>query len=251
MATVVAGPSTPVKAALSLPGRRYDHFFFSGMSWLLFATAFVGFAPTYYLAGMVRAPLPSTIIHLHGIAFTLWMLLLVTQTSLVSAGRVDFHRRLGIGGTMLAGVMVVLGVLAATDSLAREAGPPGRDPKFFYIVPMTSMVAFGTIMIFAIRNRKNSPAHKRLVLIATTSLMVAAIGRFHIAAVYKNSFVATLLSFTFLLMLVAYDLWSTHKIHRATLWASLFMIVLYEIRFPIGKTETWHAFASWAQALAR
>lgn len=55
------------------------------------------------------APLPSLIIHVHGAAFSCWMLLLLTQTTLVSAGRVDIHRRLGIAGFLLAWAMVVLG----------------------------------------------------------------------------------------------------------------------------------------------
>ena len=49
------------------------------------------------------------------------ILLLVAQTLLVSAGRVDIHRRLGIAGFSLACLMVILGVLAATDSLALES----------------------------------------------------------------------------------------------------------------------------------
>jgi hypothetical protein len=55
------------------------------------------------------------------------MLLLLTQTTLVSAGRVDIHRRLGIAGFLLACAMVVVGVLAANDQLVRESGPAGRD----------------------------------------------------------------------------------------------------------------------------
>ncbi len=74
---------------MALPGRRYDHLFFSVMAWLMLATVFIGFARTYYLAGVFGAPLPSLIIHLHGAAFSCWILLLVTQASLVSAGRVD------------------------------------------------------------------------------------------------------------------------------------------------------------------
>jgi len=46
-----------------LPGRRYDHYFFSGMALLMLATVFEGFARTYYLAGVFHAPLPSLIIH--------------------------------------------------------------------------------------------------------------------------------------------------------------------------------------------
>src|SRR6202171_2005409 len=180
MATAVAHPSNPAKRAVGLPGRRYDHVFFSAMALLMLATVFVGFARTYYLAGVFHARLPSLIIHLHGAAFSCWILLLVTQTSLVSAGRVDIHRRLGIAGFLLACLMVILGVLAATDSLVREAGPPGGDPRFFYIVPLTDMLLFGTLVSFAFRARPNPATHKRLIFVGTVALMIAAIARWPI-----------------------------------------------------------------------
>ena len=251
MATVVARPENAAKVVFSLPGRRYDHVFFSTMAWLMLVTVFVGFAPSYYLAGVFRAPLPSMIIHVHGAAFTCWMLLLVTQTSLVAAGRTDFHRRLGIGGFVLACAMVILGVMAATDSLVREAGPPGRDPKFFYVVPMTAMLVFGVVIAFAYRNRKDSAAHKRLIVVATTSLMVAAFARWPWALVHRRVPMATLVSYIFLLMLVGYDLWSIRRIHRATLWAGGFLVVAYQLRFPIGQSAAWHSFAGWVQHAAR
>ena len=251
MATAVAHPSTPTKPTLSMPGRRYDHLFFSTMALCMLATVFAGFAHTYYLAGVFHAPLPSLIIHLHGAAFSCWILLLVTQTSLVAAGRVDVHRRLGIAGFLLAILMVMLGVLAATDSLVREAGPTGRDPKFFYIVPLTDMLIFATLIFFAMRARSNPPTHKRLIFVGTTALLIAAIARWPFAFVNRKAPVAALVSYSFLLILVAYDLWSTRKVHRATLWAGAFLIFVQQIRLPIGKTAAWHAFASWIQSLAR
>jgi FtsH-binding integral membrane protein len=251
MATAVGHPSNPTKPSIGLPGRRYDHLFFSAMALLILATVFVGFARTYYLAGVFHAPLPSLIIHLHGAAFSCWILLLVTQTSLVSTGRVDIHRRLGIAGLLLACLMVTLGVLAATDSLVRQAGPPGQDPKFFYIIPLTDMLVFGTLVFFAFRARSNPQAHKRLIFVATTALLIAAIGRWPFDLVRGNPVMAGLSSYIFLLFLVAYDLWSTRKVYRATLWAGAFLIFVQQVRIPIGKTAAWHAFATWAQSLAR
>ena len=77
MATTIAHPETPAKTAPQLPGRRFDHLFFSGMAVLMLVTVFVGFAQTYYLAGVFHAPLPSLIIHLHGAVFSCWVLLLL------------------------------------------------------------------------------------------------------------------------------------------------------------------------------
>lgn len=253
MATVVARPgnpaSSPTKVVSGIPGRRYDHVFFSGMALLLLAAVFEGFARTYYLAGVFHAPLPSLIIHLHGAAFSCWILLLVTQVSLVSAGRVDIHRRLGIAGFVLACFMIVLGIVAGTDSLLRNGGPPGRDAQAFYIVPLTDMVVFATLILFAFRARCNPPMHKRLILIATIGLSIAAIARWPI--VHRTPGRAALLSYIFLALLVAYDLWSTRKVQRATLWAGGFLIFVQQIRPFIGRSAVWHSFASWVQSVAR
>jgi FtsH-binding integral membrane protein len=147
--------------------------------------------------------------------------------------------------------MVVLGVVAATDSLVRAAGRAGRDAKFFYIVPLTDMLIFATLILFAFRARRNPQAHKRLLIVATIGLLIAAIARWPIAFLSRNAVMAALLSYIFLLILVAYDLWTSRKVHRATLWAGGFLIFVQQIRIPIGKTAAWHAVASWVQLHAR
>ena len=85
---------------------RLNKYFFPGMALLILATVFFGFARSYYLAGVFNAPLPNLLIHLHGAAFSCWILLLITQTSLVAANRVDVHRKLGLVGFGLACLMV-------------------------------------------------------------------------------------------------------------------------------------------------
>ena len=127
----------------------------------------------------------------------------------------------------------------------------GRDPQFFYIIPLTDMLVFATLVFFAFRSRSNPSAHKRLILIATIALMIAAIARWPLAIVHRNAVTAALLSYMFLLLMMAYDFWSTRKIHRATLWAGAFLIFIQQVRIPIGKTVVWHQFASWIQTLAR
>ena len=125
-------------------GPRHDHFFFSGMAILLLATVFLGFAPTYYLAGLVHAPLPSRIVQVHAAVFTSWMLLFAAQVSLVSAHRINLHRRLGVIGFLLAFAMVVSGLLASADALARNV-PPGHD-ELLFIVNTSMVVVFAVFM---------------------------------------------------------------------------------------------------------
>jgi FtsH-binding integral membrane protein len=146
--------------------------------------------------------------------------------------------------------MPIIGVWAATDTLVRRGGPPGRDNLFFYVIPLSDMLVFATLMYFAFRQRRNSPAHKRLIYIATSGLLIAAVARWTWGFVHRQAPHAAYVVYAFLAVLVLYDLWATHKVHRVTAWASAFLIFVYEIRLPIGRTAAWHSFAAWVQAIA-
>ena len=246
----IAGPVTR-----RLPGARFDHLFFPGIAWLMLVTVFVGFAPSYYLAGVFRATLPSLAIHVHAVVFSFWILLLIAQTSLTAVGRVDVHRRLGIAGFILASSMLVAGGWAATDQLARVSHV--RDPLGFYIFPLANIAAFAVLIVFAYRARFDSASHKRLIVVASTALMSAPIARLHLHGLLNTRVfgfsapVAERLSYIFILPLVAYDLLATRRVHRATVWAVAFLITFQQFALIFGRTSVWHAFAGWVQTMAR
>jgi hypothetical protein len=150
----------------------------------------------------------------------------------------------------LASFMVILGIVAGTDALRRGFTPPGVDAKTFYIVPVSDMLFFAILIYFAFRARFNPPAHKRFILIATSALLIAAVSRWPFAFVNRNVLMATLISDSVVLILAAYDLASTGKLHRATLWAGVLLIVAQQARFPIAQTSAWHAVATWALNIA-
>jgi hypothetical protein len=233
---------------------RFDKLFFSGMAVVIFASVFVGFARSYYLAGVFKAPLPNLLVHIHGAVFSSWILLLIVQTSLVAAGRVDLHRRLGLLGFALACLMVIVGLLAATDSQGRHFAPgeAGSGVRAFSTVTLTTMLAFSTLIYFAFRNRFNPAAHKRLILIATIAILDAAFVRWPVPAQWWGLRAASFLcTIPLLLLIMSYDYWSRGKVHRATIWASIFVVVLQQLRDPIGHSAPWQAFALWVQIHAR
>lgn len=248
MATTTTIKSVPPKLATRRASRRFDDLFFFGMAFLILATVFVGFANSYFFAGVFRAPLPNLLIHIHAAAFTSWILLLITQASLVSAGRVDIHRRLGVAGFCLAFVMVILGTLAATNMLAR-GGPAGADAKTFYAVAIADILLFGTLVLFAFRMRRDPSTHKRLILIATIGMMDAALDRWPVPLLLHHTARAFLFSYIFLMLIAMYDLWSMRKVHRATVLAGAFVIFMHQISFPIGGTAAWHTFAGRVQEI--
>jgi hypothetical protein len=228
-----------------LPGRRYDRVFFPIMAGLILATVFLGFAKTYYLAGLIHAPLPSWIVHVHGALFSSWIILLSVQIGLVSARRVDLHKKLGLFGFGLACLMILFGLLAARNSLTRGFSPiPGVDARTFFVVPVTDIFIFATLIYFSYKLRTDSAAHKRLIMISTVALLDAAVARWPFAFIRTGPHVlADLCVYSFLFLLAGYDLWSTHKVHRATIWASLFLIVVEQIRIPLAMSPPWLRFA--------
>ncbi len=245
-----AAVATPGLRKLA-PGRRFDHLFFSATSILILICVLVGFGPTYFFAGVFRAHLPSVIIHFHAAVFSCWIFFLVIQTALVSAHRVDIHRRVGLFVFGLACLMVIFGLLAGANLLARNVAPRGMDARTFYIVPFSEMVMFPILVFLAYRARKDPAAHKRFILIATVALLGVAFTRFHVALLYRTIFPALLASYSFLLLLAVYDLWSTRKLHRATWTGSALVIGVGLLRFPFAHTAVWQAFAAWVQSHAR
>ncbi len=240
MATATASPR------LNL---RYDNLFFSGMAAVALLVVLIGFARTYFLAGMFRAPLPNLLVHIHGAAFTLWILFFISQISLVAASRVDLHRRLGLVGFALAIVMVVLGTVTASDSLARHVAQPGKETVqgllAFYSVPLGDMLLFSAFVYFGYRNRFQPAVHKRLMWFATLSLLDAGFDRWPVFDPYSLP-VVNLICFTpLLLLMIGYDWWSTGKVQRVSIWSAIFMVVVQQIRHPLGHTAAWQSFAAW------
>lgn len=219
------------------------------MAGLFLVFVFFGFAPTYYLAGLFTAPLPNLLVHIHGAVFSTWILLFITQTSLVAGSRVDVHRRLGMLGFGLACLMVVLGLLVSADQLARHTTNPGTDTvvevRAFYAVPLADILMFSTFVYLGYRNRFHPTVHKRLMLFATLALLDAAFDRWHIFDSYSLPVVNIVCFVPLLLLLIGYDWWSTGRIQRVTLWSSVFLLVVQQARHPVGHTAVWQSFAAW------
>ena len=219
------------------------------MAIVILGTVFLGFARTFYLSGIYHTHLPNRLIAVHGTVFTAWIVLLIVQTGLVAGRRIALHRALGLFGAVLAASMVILGLAAATDSLARGFAPPGFPfgPRVFYATPIFAMITFTTLIGAGLWMRSNGPAHKRLVLLATITLLPAAIGRWPFAIIARVHILADLILYLLVLLIAAFDLWSLRRIHRVTIRGGIFLALLVNLAVPVGTTSAWQRFAGLAQ----
>src|SRR6201981_4256418 len=109
MATVATSQPRKQQAAAG----AYDRMFYNGMAIAMAVAVFIGFARTYYLSayfgthGTIGGRPFSTILRLHAMLFTTWVLLFTAQTSLVATHRVAIHRRLGVAGGVVGAMVIV------------------------------------------------------------------------------------------------------------------------------------------------
>jgi hypothetical protein len=237
-------PQTPARKA----GTR-DRLFYGGMATALGLTVFAGFAATYYLrffAGGPEATITggpfTTLVHLHGALFTSWVVLFIVQTVLVASHRVAMHRRLGVAGAVLAAAMVVAGTLMAIATAARGSAPAGLDPLAFLAIPIFDMVLFTTFITAALARRRDKEAHKRLMLLAYVSIVVAAVARLPgVLPLGPPAFFG--LSFLFVVVAGIYDFLSRRRVHKAYLWGGALFVASVPVRLAISGTGAWRALA--------
>ena len=112
--------------------KRRERLFYTGMSVACLITVFGGFAPTYYLRTYFQDRPLIPLLHLHGFIFSLWLLLLITQTVLAATNRTRIHRRLGIGGAVVAVLMILIGTTTAIIRAKVIDIPPGSSSPLIF-----------------------------------------------------------------------------------------------------------------------
>lgn len=239
-----------VQANPAIIRRRRERWFYFGMSIALVITVFAGFAPTYYLRPYFNTAPLMPLLHLHGFVFTSWLVLFVTQTTLVAAHRTDIHRRLGVAGGVIAVLMVLLGVTTALVRAKQGATPlPGISPLSFLVVPLGDMFVFSILVGAGFYFRRRPDVHKRLMLLATISILAAAIARLPFAIMRAGPPAFFGLTDVFVVACVLYDLVTLRRIHRATALAGLFIVASQPLRLMLGGTHAWLSFAAWLVGL--
>src|SRR5262249_10181385 len=106
------------------------------------------------------------------------------------------------------------------------------------------IAVFAVLVGAGLLNRRRSPTHKRLMLVATIAILPAAIARIPL------DFIDGPLAFfgladLLLVLCVAYDTIAHRRLHPAYLWGGLLLILSHPLRLRLGATAAWHSFAQW------
>ncbi len=120
------------------------------------------------------------ILYVHIAVFTAWVLIFITQTVLVRIGRVAWHMSLGTLAVALGTAMPFVGIATALAMTRLGASSAGAaiEGEAFLALSFFDMLAFAVIFWIAVSQRRRPDYHRRLMLMASCGLTVAAFARF-------------------------------------------------------------------------
>ena len=230
----------------ALATRRRTRRFYVGMAIAITLTVFAGFSRSYFLKSWYGTPELSGLLHVHGLVFTGWVLFFLSQAVLVAIGRTYLHRRMGIAGAVLAGLVVIVGTAVAIGRAKTGVSPiPGVSSLGFLAIPLFDMVVFAALVSAGIYFRHRAEAHKRLMTLSMISLLAAPIARMNWLPLPPGPPTFFGLSDLFIVAIVVYDLSTRGKLHPATVWGGLLIVASQPFRLMISGTGPWLGFASW------
>jgi hypothetical protein len=234
--------------------------FYVWMAAACVAIAFGGFAPTYWLQLIPGTFIGPALLHVHGWLFSAWTLLLLVQARYAGQGRMAAHRAFGLAGISLATALVFTGLAAAILSLnVQLAAGYGDRARAFAIVPVTAISLFTGFFVAAIANIRRTEWHRRLMLLATISLLQAAMGRVFFVLITGGGpgrrpglgpppplalgVAPSLLLELLIIAGIVYDWRRRGRPHPAWLVGGAIMTAVILLRGPIGGTAAWLAIA--------
>ena len=224
--------------------RRQRSPVFVAASVLMGIIVVTGFWRTYF-GPLVQLSLDQpTVIHIHATVFVGWLLLFLTQAVLAATGRIAWHLRIGRIGIAYGALLIVVGLVTAViRSAGRPLGGPGERLLFQATADMTMFAGF---FIAGVLFRRKPFLHKRLMTVAATALLVAAVARipFLPAAPLRLPTSLAIWSLPIVVAITA-EFRSRRLVHPVYL-LGIAVFALRLVSVPLSDTPVWRAFAAWA-----
>jgi hypothetical protein len=239
--------------------RPHRESFFFALSTLMFLVVLGGFSRTLYLRPFTDAQdmtgrgIPGHLI-VHGLVMTAWFAFVVAQTWLVRSRQVATHRRFGLFGAALGGAVIVTGLYTIAKFVPRAISTqfdPARAADIVVGDTLNMLLFFPALLGAGIWFRNRPQTHRRLMLLASMSISLPVGTRYADMLVligWPTWPVAFLTPLTWLVALAVYDKVALGRLHPASIWGGLVLLVALPLPLLISRTSAGHAFVQWVTA---
>lgn len=215
--------------------------------------AIIAFWPGYF--GRIFGPMDSHL-HRHGIAMTLWCIMLIGQALLIKTNQKAFHRIVGYGSYFLV-PFLAFAAFDLVNHLFYGAPRLGVGHLYFIALSVNSIFAFLIIYALAIYFRKQSTVHARFMVCTVFPLFSPITDRliyrfFRSLIPYAPEIAGSPIVpfFGFVLadiILVGLLIWDWKSSKRLWVFGSA-LIVVFAYQFSVMnfyKYEFWYRFCIW------
>ena len=214
--------------------------FYIGVGLFIALMAAVGFWPTYF-GPLLRGTLQTVpVIHFHATVYSGWLLLFIVQIVFASTGRLALHRKLGKVGIYYGFGLVVVGVFTALSRFASRVQAARLEEVPLTLAPIAPL---STMIVFPLYRRKPE-IHKRLMIVATTILLIAAVSRMTFLGTPVPLPVFLVVWFLPIFLAMGYDFITQRLIHPVYVIGLVGLFIL-RLRNYVGETDAWSDISRW------
>jgi hypothetical protein len=220
----------------------------AALVWLALFWVFVGVGFGFDLHNYLheQPPVP-TIVHVHAIATTLWLLTATALVLMVETGNVRLHRRLGWFAAGYAALIIVIAPWSELSWQALNLHTPGALPPQFLSLAFSGVICMAVLLAWGILLRRNSAAHRRVLILATISISDAGFSRMMgLFLPAPTTFFGTYLFFEggnlFLIVLMFLWDWKRGRMMKQFLWAAGLIVAVGLAATGLYFNPAWQSF---------
>lgn len=236
-----------VASATPLPRKRGRGLYVTiGVLALVFA--FLGFWASYYaplLAGRATTP---AIIQLHAAVFVGWLSLVIAQAAFAATNRLSLHIKVGRYVMIYGAFVAALGVIASFAAFGRHLrlGNVQRADGVLFI-GLTDILTFVPFLVAAWCYRHRPEVHKRLIVVATTVLLIAPVHRMHwfLGGPPAPVHYVLLIWLAPIYLAMIHDFATRRIVHPVYLLGILAIVYMKFWRRPLHDSDIWGTFSQW------
>jgi hypothetical protein len=206
----------------------------------------VGFWPTYFGPLAAGTVVKTPIVHFHAAVYVGWLAIFVAQAALAATGRVAAHMQLGRFAIWYGVLLIVVGLITAFARFAlRVRAGEVADAQAQLLGPVLDMLVFAPVFAAALYYRRKPDLHKRLMVVATTSLLIAAAGRMQFLGDARLLLVH-LIWMAPILVAITHDLVRERRVHPVyVLGLAVLTLEGPLLRRVANDAEPWRSVSEW------
>jgi hypothetical protein len=237
--------------------RDRKRLFYIGTACVMLIAVLIGFRH-FFLQGAAHpgrelTPKIRSLIIVHGISMTGWVILFLVQSFLIAARRHRLHMRLGWFAVVLAALILVSGFWFNLASF--RLAPPDfvlwtLTMKQFMVLGFYTLLMFAAFVGVGVLYRRRPEIHRPMMLLATLSTMTPAIARIDaLNAVYQGTVLERIFgpSLGMLVLGAAFCLMKWCIGRTVDRWYAIGYCVLAAtqlLTIQFARTRAWDQFAS-------